>query len=635
MKLPTDAIRGGAAVVLFAATVVAAQDSVLSVDVGPGTKAEAILDLKVDDTDLADPPGYFLSERPVAQVVTRVTVENVGDTPIKSPVLRVDGKPFLTMNDPLEFLGLPKESLGAPALYNAWTARRVHGTTDLRGNRDAVEVLRSIGATFCGDDARALGRLVAPAGIEMRFARVSGHSAGEFKFADGWTLIDGDQNTFYLGLDNVTPVSEADILSDPFPVLRTKVYGRQATWSSDAAYLNTARFGFADLRDQKNFRVKGDPAPTEWTMLPTETLTFFPGREPEAVVAKTKGLAQDSTLIGATRVGEFAVDLAARRKSGTALRSPFPILSVQTAAGEVKIAEPGAEPILQIDLPDGDRATLICQAARGAIPGLRSGSNTLESQSELRVSFALNAEAGTLVEVEPATVVADAIFENHIPTFRISGPAEKVWWQVSDNLGFTVVPPNFDTVGKFEPVVRLSSRLDRTFLNPGKKYYFRARIRRDGVWGDWSEPVTFNVRKPTRPEITGVLLASGGVAEITFEKQDGSLLIYGSNRLDFLPQAYADREPVRIEDNRVVEDRPNKNLLNEVDGQRGFAIVPIRRFYRLIAKADQSLSVPSSLARLPPGDNLPTATALQNRHVKADGALTGRDVATEQPVSGW
>lgn len=611
--------------------------SPLTAVVPPGGSAILDLSLEVDDAQLANPPGYFLTEAPAGRVISRVVVENVGSGQAPNPVLRVNGRPYLTLTDPLDFLGL------APTpdplrLYEAWIGLRVHGTTDLDANHDAIEVLRSIGATFCGDDTRALGRMLAPAGIETRFARVAGHSVAEYDFGgDRWTLLDGDQNAFYLLLDNRTVASEADLLADPFPVLRTRVYGRQAEWSRAAAAQNAARFEFVEPGDRKTFRVKGEPASTDWTLLPGERLTFDPDRIPGAVVASTPDLARNKTLAGAVRVAEFTVDLAARRKGGIPLRAPFPILAVRAEDGETRIADPGEEPILEIEMPPGDSATLICQVTRMAMPTLRAGENDLRSEAAaaLGIEFQIDPAAAERKEVDPPTVQADAIFENHIPAFQVDGPAERIWWQVSDDIDFQTVPPNFDTVADFTPEIRIRSRLDRTFLSADRKHYFRAKIRQSGVWSDWSHPVTFTTGKPAQPSIIGVLVADAQLAEVSFEKQGVGMRVYGSNRLDFLPQLYADVEPIRIENNRIVESRPNNNFLIEVDGNRGFAIVPLRRFYRIIAELGGAYSVPSALAKLPVGANVPAAVVLQNRHLKPDGALTGRDLATEQPTSGW
>ncbi len=611
--------------------------STFTVVVPPDGSTTFEFDAKVDDTHLANPPGYFPSEPPVAQVVSRVSVANVGNQPALQPVLRVNGRPYLTMTDPLDFLGV-RAAPDPLALYEAWIGHRMHGTTNLDANHDAVEVLRSIGATFCGDDTRALGRLLAPAGIDTRFAQVAGHSVAEYNFGgDRWTLLDGDQNAFYLLLDNRTLASEADLLADPFPVLRTRVYGRQADWSRAAAAQNAARFEFVEPGKQKNFRVKGEPAPTDWTLLPGERLTFHPDLLPDAVFAASMNLALNEQLVGGARLVNFEVDLTARREAGIALQLPFPILALRDEAGETRIANPGEEPVLEIELPPGDRATLVCQVTPMAIPTLRVGENDIRSDaaSALQIEYQINPAASELREVDPPTVQVDAIFENHIPAFRVDGPAERIWWQVSDDVDFRVVPPNFDTVADFDSKIRLRSQLDRTFLSADRKHYFRAKIRRDGVWSDWCQPVTFTTNKPEQPVITEILVAADELAEVSFEKQDVRMRLYGSNRLDFLPQIFSDTEPTRIENNRVVESRPNENFLSEVDGNRGFAIVPLRRFYRLIAENGGAFSVPSTLGKLPPGTNVPPARVLQNRHLKPEGSLIGRDVATEQSTSGW
>ncbi len=565
-----------------------------------------------------------------------MTIENVGEQPLDSPVLRINGRPYLTITTALDFLGLPNPPTPL-ALYTAWTRYRVHGTTDLDANRDPTEVLRSIGATFCGDDTRALGRLLADIGIATRFAQMNGHSVAEYQFGDRWTLFDGDQNAFYLRLDNRTVASEADVLADPFLVLRTRVYGRQAEWSAAHAWQNSARFEFVAPSPQKIFRVKGDPAPTDWTFLPSETFTFFPGRQPDRVVAAAPDLASDPVLLGQARVAEFTVDLAARRAAGLPVRAPYPILAIRSDAGETSVATPGLEPVFEIEAPGGQRATLVCQVTPAAIPTIRSGENqlTLVGEGSIRVAFELDPAAADFEPVDPPTVQADAIFVDGIPAFSVEGPGERLWWQISDGPEFLIVPPNLDSLTDFTPTVRLTAALDQTFLTPGRKHYFRARIRQGGVWSDWSQPLTFMVTKPAQAVIKAIRIVNPTQVQLEHEGTDARVRVYGSNRLDFLPDPYADQEAIQIENNRIVESRTNDNFLGEFSGERGFAVVPLRRFYRIIAIRDGDLSVPSEIAKLPPGSNVPSATVLQSRHVKDDGALTGFDRATEQPVSGW
>ncbi len=610
--------------------------SSISADLSPDVATIVTLELAVDDEHLANPAGYFPAEPPATRVIDRVSVTNSGDLPLDSPVLRVDGRPYLSLLDPLDFLSLPDPPTPI-GLYKAWTQHRVHGTTDLAANRHPTEVLRSIGATFCGDDTRALGRLLADIGIESRFAQMNGHSVAEYQFGDQWVLLDGDQNVFYLRLDNQTVASEADLLADPFLVLRNRIYGLRANWSAAHAWQNTSRFEFVNPGPQKRFRVKGDGAPTQWAFFPGETITFYPDRIPRAVIGANAGLSANETLRSQARLADFTVDLAARRAAGSPLRSPLPILSVRSGGEERSLAQPGDEPIFEIDLPPGDRATLICQVSAAFIPTLRSGENelVLSGGGPVRVDFTLNPAASKLSPSAAPTVQADAIFADGIPTFRIDGPAEQLWWQISDSPTFTIVPPNLDTLADFAPEVRIPSALDLTFLTPDRKHYFRARVRRSGVWSDWCLPVTFMVTKPDQPVIKAIRIINPTQVQLDFGDQDARVRVYGSNRLDFLPDLYSPIEPIEIENNRIVESRPNDNFLGEFSGERGFAVVALRRFYRLIARDGDHFSVPSDLAKLPPADNVPPATVLQNRHLKETGALTGVDRATERPVSGW
>lgn len=459
----------------------------------------------------------------------------------------------------------------------------------------------------------------------MEFARLNGHSVGEFQFPGGRPfLVDGDQRIVYWNWDNRTPCSEEDILADPLLALRTRVFGRQAGWNAASAWQNASRFEFLEPgAARKTFKLKGDRNRWRWIFLPGERITIDFTKSPERVYGATGALQRDSTLRRIAR--EVTIDFSDVRTGGE-IALPWPALRV----GGRWVADPGVEPIRIVNLEGGSQE-VVCQAAAAEFPFLRTGENEVElkrGNGRIRVTFEI--ETPNLKAVDAPTV---AMTSELLPIMKIgSSSAERIWWQFSNEKEFERILPNLDRVEDFRPQVAPASRIDRTFFSAGEEVWFRAKIRSGGVWSDWSEPVAFTANKPDQPEIRSVEIEEDGQATLSWSGLKGEIMIFGSNRLDFLPDVYVPEEIVRLENGRALAVRENRNLLVAVPASAGSVTVPLRACYRLIARDGELLSVPSRLVRLPRGSNVPPTLVLQNRHVKSDGELTGADIATEVEI---
>lgn len=71
---------------------------------------------------------------------------------------------------------------------------------------------------------------------------------------------------------------------------------------------------------------------------------------------------------------------------------------------------------------------------------------------------------------------------------------EKIWWQISSDEDFSLIPSNFEEVNDFTNTVNLPTITD-TFFNSEEKYYFRVKAWVNGSWKDWSETFIFSVFK--------------------------------------------------------------------------------------------------------------------------------------------
>lgn len=571
---------------------------------GPGVKS-LTLPVEVDDAHLCEPPGYFAPSLPAARVVRRIVVENTGGEPISRPDIRINGRPLFPAPDAAANLGVD-DPRDLPSLFAAWRDRIVHATTDLEAARDPLELLGDLGAAYCGDDARALATITVSGGGVARFARLNGHSAAEHRSGSSWVLLDGDQNLLYLGWDNRTPVGEAEILADPLLALRTQVFGRQSTWELAAAWQNAARFEFVDAsREQKTFRLKGATSSRDWQLFPGEKIVFLLDSEPPEALAATKELRSSQAL----RNTVCTVEFHSGRDASTPVRLPFPIMT-----------RDAGEPAYEAASANG---TITGQVARAQIPPLLGGANSIEARNGGRLSVMFDYEPSEKSPV-PAPVVhpRDGVL-------HVEGAApDRMWWQISRDADFHLVAPNLDRVTEPAATIKLS-KIDESFLDNGD-WFARVRVRRDGVWSDWSPVASFSVGKPEAPHPLTLDMegADGDQMHIRWKPADGEMLVFGSNRLDFLPEIYGDSEVVRMENGAIRERRPNRNLLATIPAREGEAWVPLRACYRLVLRRDAVLSVPSPLLR---AKNMP-AVVLQNRHEKKEGALTGTDVAAEMEV---
>jgi hypothetical protein len=125
-----------------------------------------------------------------------------------------------------------------------------------------------------------------------------------------------------------------------------------------------------------------------------------------------------------------------------------------------------------------------------------------------------------------------------------------------------------------------SIRSPPPFLIRAEPYHLRCKVKCGGVWSEWSETFTFEVSKPASPTSVVAKAAPGGGVQLQWKGETGTEhLVFGSNRLDFLPELYAPEEIVRLHKLKVIESRPNKNLL-ATTSETQLKLPVAHRFYR-------------------------------------------------------
>ena len=610
----------------------------LTIDLQAGRVTEVVLDSPVDDRNFQDPRGYLHHGTRTRPFIRRLTLTNTGTTPLTGPLLVVNGADWTRTETLPESFSPPSREL-MPRLFDFWRERISHADSDAPGVKEPLALLNFWGYALCGDTTAGLTHLAAEYGVRARKIPLNGHIAAEYFYDDRWHILDADQNLCYLRLDNRTLASAADLRADPLLARRTKVFGRYAAMEVATAAFNTSLHEFIEPKEEKAVQLKAPPAPVRaTTLLPGEKMIVHCNQAPEEAIGRTDLRRWGSVREDAVRMVEFAIDPTARAATGTGIASfasGYPILrAVNHTTGESfggGLGDPNFQILANFRSSD-DRLSVFCQRSEASLPRLQKGRNTV-----------LLAAAGTgsaRLDIEwdraPADLVVPVVkvaLDDASLTFHLQYPsaADLVWWQVSSSGDFAFVPPNFDSVTTAASSLNLDP-LTASFFNPGEPYYFRAKVRHAGVWGEWSAPLSFQASKPARPAPVLTTIA-GDRWQLSWPDAGVSCeyLVFGSNRLDFLPEPYAAEEIVVMRNQGIEKSRPNKNLVAIVT-QPQIELGPAYRFYRVITRRAGVLSVPGDLLVTPPAlaAKLPPVLVLQDRWQRVDGS--DEHLATELPL---
>lgn len=156
-----------------------------------------------------------------------VRLENVGDTDVINPWLRVNGR-----GDWRTLAGIVAEATRgcttdadkARAIWEWQRTHRFHACTWDGEVDDVVKALNVYGYTLCGDEALCLDDLWKAAGLKTRPGRPVGHCVSEVFYDGEWHLLDSDEHVICLRRDNVTIAGEAEVVADHDLMKRTHTY---------------------------------------------------------------------------------------------------------------------------------------------------------------------------------------------------------------------------------------------------------------------------------------------------------------------------------------------------------------------------------------------------------------------------
>lgn len=540
-------------------------------------------------------------------------IENIGDQAVKNCFPYVNQSPCTSLEDLASKLADDEYPL--LALYQLWNKSIVKDESACATNCHPLDLLNFKGA--CSSETFILQfiKLCNSLGIETRLANVHGKSLYDFCLDDEWNFLDLTNEQLYLGLNNEKLVSSEEVMDDPFLALRTKHHRKAKAIDFKEAWKQVASFEILEPASAMPVVISSNDLenrPQKFDLYPHETLTFStPIIHPE--------------LESHERYIEHSINLESREVPLHWIHhSPFPIKKLTNSSSvsielidQKVILQPGESLIfrnqevfhLTIDFDSHPKGRVVLSGicTETLFPNLSKGENhfnlgTKENPSTIRLYY----EVGDFLEKRPIPAInvlnQNDSFNHTSPLFVLESPAdniEMIWWQISPDSNFQLIPSNFEQVEAFTSIVTLPL-ISETFFNPDTSYYFRVKGYRDGRWSEWSTPYTFVVEKPLPVEEVEFNQMDENYYELNWERfaeeagEPIEYLVFGSNSLDFIPSIYCEKQVNAIVDGEVTEEESNDNLVAittepKIKIQGGLA------YYRIIARKRGQLSVPSTI----------------------------------------
>lgn len=223
----------------------------------------------LDGENCRYPSAYYQSP-PVYEPNISLTIENIGNTPIKNPRVKLSQTGmWFTIEELLADIitsGMT-DAEKARAIYEFHIRHRAHAGETLPGSYlNPLKFYQGFGFSICSNDSFILGAMWQAAGLKVRFARPYNHSVPEVYYDGAWHLFDGDTNGFYLDYDNATVVSDIELARDHYLVKRAHNYGLL-----DYDYFSPRRIKF--MNDHKVAGLYYDTSPNTNPPLPLQKIT--------------------------------------------------------------------------------------------------------------------------------------------------------------------------------------------------------------------------------------------------------------------------------------------------------------------------------------------------------------------------
>lgn len=181
----------------------------------------------IDGPMTRDPIGYWAYDQ-YWEPNVRVTMKNVGDTPVVNPWLQragtMDTRTMKSIVDSIVSPGMSDKEK-ARRIWEFEINNRFHGTTQDDEVADVVKRVNVYGYTLCYDESKDISDMWRAAGLKVRKGYPTGHSLAEVYYDGGWHELDSDESIISLQRDNETIASESQIVADHDLMKRTHTYG--------------------------------------------------------------------------------------------------------------------------------------------------------------------------------------------------------------------------------------------------------------------------------------------------------------------------------------------------------------------------------------------------------------------------
>ncbi len=558
------------------------------------------LDVSIDDSNLMSPRGYT-AKRAQYRLLKTTSIKNVSNRPMRCVRLRVNGKPLDTLSSLLPDIGqMPKRKI-ALQLFRYWQNNIIHFPVGLKAAQHPFLLINYWGYNICGFAAAFLSTMMQNAGIRAQKLPVQGHVVHQYEINGRWIILDADLNCAYRMLDNNRLAGYEDILKDPYLVHRTNSYGRYRPFD-----LERNRFS-ASLYDRTS-PLPGKPPAYDSNVFEqlAASVSLYPGESIRYRYNETvENPLRESSAPHPKELGEISLmkvqyefipaERPVNERGERVLFTRYPIRSIRFSKSGREIELPNDRIVTNISIPSNVEENVLCncQCSRIAAPRVKRGLNTirldcLDREIEAEFSFEVDEEvAGMSPPGQPALIVKSEYVDEPVRFRWNPENAQSIWIQVlgDDDQPLLDYIRNAEETIEFHPI-------EQTFFSNGGKYRVRARQQIDDIYSEWTDDIEFSVRKPEVPKNIWIYAdEKGGITANWEGESDCEFLLFGSNRIDFVPDVFSSNEPVKGLDGKL-ELKSVKNLIARTEATTCRIPEPCA-FYRIIAFRGGMYSNPS------------------------------------------
>lgn len=583
---------------------------------------------------------------PFSRYCQKLIIENEGKETVYGCLPTTNEQRLLTLDNLAKILAKEKQPL--IALLQIWRkSMALHPSSNNNwSTTTALDYLNFIGSCPPNEYQKQFIQLCHQLGIDTRLASVRGKQVYDFNcHGDDWSFIDVISGQVYLGWDNTTPVSSEAMMDDPLLVLRAKTLRLSDQMDFAKAWQNFAHFEVIDpslMDDEVTFEQVKCIATSGFDLYPNEKLIYLPSTDDND--SNPYQISVEQILDWQTR----------HAKTDGTYQSPFPIHQIYNNTDVplyLKDQQVTLQPnesysfsdqmIFKIEIQSEDSSSgcikVISKCAWNLFPVIKSGINTIdlgtgENHSTVKLTFEVDEELENFVQ--PLVVIHNQAdhFEYTAPHFCLNttaaNPATEIWWQISSDAEFKNLSTNLEQKQPFSSEITLSS-INETFLNSDDTYYFRVRGCRGGQWSNWSETFAFTVKKPDSVNLIEFdqIDAHEYILDWSREAEASDTpieyLLFGSNAFDFIPSIYSATQINEIIDGKVIIEERNENLLASTTDTK-FIVDGSLAYYRIVARKNGQLSIPSPIIHVYGNDLIQPRTVLQVVEIDQDKFVAKR-----------